>query len=71
MGIIAAWLLQVKEGEENKFVTFIKEFRLKKVGLVRYLIIALMFVVVYYVSQNTTSNSWPTLTAIFVKGFYV
>ncbi|MCG3716582.1 acyltransferase, partial [Aliarcobacter butzleri] len=71
MGIIAAWLLQVKEGEENKFVTFIKEFRLKKVGLVRYLIIALMFVVVYYVSQNTTANSWPTLTAIFVKSFYV
>ncbi|MFY4816686.1 acyltransferase family protein [Aliarcobacter butzleri] len=71
MGIIAAWLLQVKEGEENKFVTFIKEFRLKKVGLVRYLIIALMFVVVYYVSQNTTANSWPTLTVIFVKGFYV
>ncbi|WP_152018524.1 acyltransferase family protein [Aliarcobacter butzleri] len=71
MGIIAAWLLQVKEGEENKFVTFIKEFRLKKVGLVRYLIIALMFVVVYYVSQNTTANSWPTLTTIFVKGFYV
>ena len=71
MGIIAAWLLQAKEGEENKFVTFIKEFRLKKVGLVRYLIIALMFVIVYYVAQNTTSNSWPTLTAIFVKGFYV
>ena len=71
MGIIAAWLLQVKEGEENKFVTFIKEFRLKKVGLLRYLIIALMFVVVYYVSQNTTANSWPTVTAIFVKSFYV
>ncbi|WP_323593171.1 acyltransferase family protein [Aliarcobacter butzleri] len=71
MGIIAAWLLQAKEGQENKFVTFIKEFRLKKVGLVRYLIIALMFVVVYYVSQNTTANSWPTLTAIFVKSFYV
>ncbi|MFW2606935.1 acyltransferase family protein [Aliarcobacter butzleri] len=71
MGIIAAWLLQAKEGQENKFVTFIKEFRLKKVGLVRYLIIALMFVIVYYVAQNTTANSWPTLTAIFVKSFYV
>lgn len=71
MGIVAAWLLQVKEGKENKLVNFIKEFRLKKFGIVRYLIIALMFVIVYYVSLHTTSASWPTLTQIFVNGFYV
>jgi len=70
LGIVIAWLLQVKDGEENKFVKFIKNFRDNSQDI-RYIIIAIMFVIVFYVSQRTGANSWPILTSILGEGFFV
>lgn len=70
MGIILAWLLQVKEGEKNRFIEYIKDFRDNSKDM-KYIVIAIMFVIVFYVSQRTGAGSWPTLTAILGQGFFV
>ena len=70
MGIILAWLLQVKEGEKNKFIEYIKDFRDNSKDM-KYIVIAIMFVIVFYVSQRTGAGSWPSLTAILGQGFFV
>jgi len=70
LGIIIAWLLQVKDDKENKFVNFMKNFRDNSQDI-RYIIIAIMFVIVFYLSQRTGAGSWPTLTSILGQGFFV
>ncbi|MGJ0358796.1 acyltransferase family protein [Aliarcobacter cryaerophilus] len=70
MGIILAWLLQVKEGEKNRFIEYIKDFRDNSKDM-KYIVIAIMFVIVFYVSQRTGAGSWPSLTAILGQGFFV
>ena len=70
MGIILAWLLQVKEGEKNKFIEYIKDFRDNSKDM-KYIVIAIMFVIVFYVSQRTGAGSWPALTSILGQGFFV
>ena len=70
MGIILAWLLQVKDGEKNRFIEYIKDFRDNSKDM-KYIVIAIMFVIVFYVSQRTGAGSWPTLTAILGQGFFV
>ncbi|MCT7443966.1 acyltransferase family protein [Aliarcobacter cryaerophilus] len=70
MGIILAWLLQVKEGEKNRFIEYIKDFRDNSKDM-KYIVIAIMFVIVFYVSQRTGAGSWPTLTSILGQGFFV
>lgn len=70
MGIILAWLLQVKEGEKNRFIEYIKDFRDNSKDM-KYIVIAIMFVIVFYVSQRTGAGSWPALTAILGQGFFV
>ncbi|WP_228138263.1 acyltransferase family protein [Aliarcobacter cryaerophilus] len=70
MGIILAWLLQVKEGKKNRFIEYIKDFRDNSKDM-KYIVIAIMFVIVFYVSQRTGAGSWPTLTAILGQGFFV
>lgn len=70
MGIILAWLLQVKEGDKNKFIEYIKDFRDNSKDM-KYIVIAIMFVIVFYVSQRTGAGSWPTLTSILGQGFFV
>ena len=70
MGIILAWLLQIKEGEKNRFIEYIKDFRDNSKDM-KYIVIAIMFVIVFYVSQRTGAGSWPTLTAILGQGFFV
>mgnify|MGYP001484326719 FL=1 len=70
MGIILAWLLQVKEGEENRFIEYIKDFRDNSKDM-KYIVIAIMFVIVFYVSQRTGAGSWPALTSILGQGFFV
>ena len=70
MGIILAWLLQVKEGKKNRFIEYIKDFRDNSKDM-KYIVIAIMFVIVFYVSQRTGAGSWPALTAILGQGFFV
>ena len=70
MGIILAWLLQVKDGEKNRFIEYIKDFRDNSKDM-KYIVIAIMFVIVFYVSQRTGAGSWPALTAILGQGFFV
>ncbi|MGJ0455323.1 acyltransferase [Aliarcobacter cryaerophilus] len=70
MGIILAWLLQVKEGEKNRFIEYIKDFRDNSKDM-KYIVIAIMFVIVFYVSQRTGAGSWPALTTILGQGFFV
>lgn len=70
MGIILAWLLQVKEGEQNRFIEYIKDFRDNSKDM-KYIVISVMFVIVFYVSQRTGAGSWPSLTAILGQGFFV
>ena len=70
MGIILAWLLQVKEGEKNRFIEYIKDFRDNSKDM-KYIVISIMFVIVFYVSQRTGAGSWPALTAILGQGFFV
>ena len=70
MGIILAWLLQVKEGEKNIFIEYIKDFRDNSKDM-KYIVMAIMFVIVFYVSQRTGAGSWPSLTAILGQGFFV
>ena len=70
MGIILAWLLQVKDGEKNRFIEYIKDFRDNSKDM-KYIVIAIMFVIVFYVSQRTGAGSWPTLTSILGQGFFV
>ena len=70
MGIILAWLLQVKEGEQNRFIEYIKDFRDNSKDM-KYIVIAIMFVIVFYVSQRTGAGSWPALTSILGQGFFV
>ena len=72
LGIIFAWLLFETKDKENKFVIYLKNFRNNpNNSLVRYIVIALMFVVVVYMSLHTTANHWPTLTAFLGKGYFV
>ena len=70
MGIILAWLLQVKDGEKNRFIEYIKDFRDNSKDM-KYIVIAIMFVIVFYVSQRTGAGSWPALTSILGQGFFV
>ena len=70
MGIILAWLLQVKDGQNNRFIEYIKDFRDNSKDM-KYIVIAIMFVIVFYVSQRTGAGSWPSLTAILGQGFFV
>lgn len=70
MGILLAWLLQVKEGEKNRFIEYIKDFRDNSKDM-KYIIIFIMFAIVFYVSQRTGAGSWPALTAILGEGFFV
>ena len=70
MGIILAWLLQLKEGEKNRFIEYIKDFRDNSKDM-KYIVIAIMFVIVFYVSQRTGAGSWPALTSILGQGFFV
>ncbi|RBQ30985.1 acyltransferase [Arcobacter sp. FW59] len=70
LGIIAAWLVQIKDGQENKFVSYVKNFRDNSKDM-KYIVMAIMFVIVFYVSQRTGANSWPTLKDILGQGFFV
>ena len=70
MGIILAWLLQVKEGKKNRFIEYIKDFRDNSKDM-KYIIIFIMLAVVFYVSQRTGAGSWPALTSILGQGFFV
>jgi len=70
LGMIAAWLLMETKDKENKLVKTLKEFRNKANGP-RLAIIAVMLLLAGYMSLHTTANHWPTLSAIFVKGFFV
>ena len=70
MGIVCAWLLMETKDKQNKLVKAIKKFR-NNSNLLRLIIIALMFLIVAYMSLHTTANHWPTLTSILGKGFYV
>ncbi|PRM97762.1 acyltransferase [Aliarcobacter cryaerophilus ATCC 43158] len=70
MGIILAWLLQVKEGKKNRFIEYIKDFRDNSKDM-KYIIIFIMFAIVFYVSQRTGAGSWPALTSILGQGFFV
>lgn len=70
LGIIFAWLLFETKEKENKLVKVLKHFR-NESKFMPYVIIALMLVVVVYMSLHTTANHWPTLTAILGKGYFV
>ena len=70
LGIIFAWLLFETKEKENKLVKILKHFR-NESKFMPYVIIALMLVVVVYMSLHTTANHWPTLTAILGKGYFV
>jgi peptidoglycan/LPS O-acetylase OafA/YrhL len=70
LGIIFAWLLFETKEKENKLVTYLKQFRNESKGL-PYIVMALMVVVVVYMSLRTTANHWPTLTAILGKAYFV
>ncbi len=70
MGIILAWLLQVKEGTDNKFVSYVKNFRDNSKDM-KYIVMAIMFSIFAYVSLNTGAGSWPKLTSFFTQGFFV
>lgn len=70
LGIIFAWLLFETKEKENKLVTFLKKFRNESKGL-PYIIMALMVLVVVYMSLRTTANHWPTLSAVLGKGYFV
>lgn len=69
LGIVFAWLLFETKDKENKFVTAFKKFRSQTKD--SYLVIALMLVVVVYMSLHTTSGHWPKLTAILGQGYFV
>ncbi len=70
LGIIFAWLLFETKDKENKLVKVLKHFR-NESKFMPYIVIALMLVVVVYMSLHTTANHWPTLTAILGKGYFV
>jgi len=70
LGIILAWLLQSKDGNDNKFVAYIKDFRDNSQDI-KYIVVAIMFFIVAYVSLRTGAGSWPKLTAFFGQGFFV
>lgn len=69
LGIIFAWLLFETKDKENKLVRYLKHFRSQTKD--SYLVIALMLVVVVYMSLHTTANHWPTLTSILGQGYFV
>ena len=69
LGIVFAWLLFERKDKENKFVAAFKKFRSQTKD--SYLVIALMLVVVVYMSLHTTSGHWPKLTAILGQGYFV
>ncbi|MBP7769558.1 MAG: acyltransferase [Aliarcobacter sp.] len=71
LGIIAAWLLVKSKEKENKLVVFLENFRNNSKGISRYLVIAIMFVIVIYMSLNTSASSWPILKSILGKGYFV
>ena len=71
LGIIAAWLLMKSKEKENKLVKFLEDFRNNSTGISRYLVIAIMFALVYYMSLNTSASSWPVLSSILGKGYFV
>ena len=70
LGIVFAWLLFETKDKENKLVKSLKKFRNESNGM-SIIVIALMIIVAGYMSLHTTSSSWPTLTAILGKGFFV
>jgi peptidoglycan/LPS O-acetylase OafA/YrhL len=70
LGIVFAWLLFETKDKENKLVKTLKHFR-NEAKVMPLVVIALMLVVVVYMSLHTTSSSWPTLTAILGQGFFV
>lgn len=70
LGIVFAWLLFETKDKENKLVKTLKHFR-NEAKIMPLVVIAVMLVVVVYMSLHTTSSHWPTLTAILGKGFFV
>jgi peptidoglycan/LPS O-acetylase OafA/YrhL len=70
LGIVFAWLLFETKDKENKLVKTLKKFR-NEAKIMPLVVIAVMLVVVVYMSLHTTSSHWPTLTAILGKGFFV
>ena len=70
LGIVFAWLLFETKDKENKLVKTLKHFR-NEAKVMPLVVIAVMLVVVVYMSLHTTANHWPTLTAILGKGFFV
>ena len=71
MGIVCAWLLRKEKDKENKLVTFLTNFRNESKGIARYVVIALMLVVVVYFSLRSNAGHWPTLTAFLKQGYFV
>ncbi|MDD2895984.1 MAG: acyltransferase [Aliarcobacter sp.] len=69
LGIVFAWLLFETKDKENKLVTYFKKFKSQTKD--SYLVIALMLVVVVYMSLHTTSGHWPKLTAFLGQGYFV
>ena len=70
LGIVFAWLLFETKDKENKLVKVLKHFR-NETKVIPTVVIVIMLAVVVYMSLHTTSSSWPTLTAILGKGFFV
>jgi peptidoglycan/LPS O-acetylase OafA/YrhL len=70
LGMVFAWLLFETKDKENKLVKTLKHFR-NEAKVMPLVVIAVMLVVVVYMSLHTTANHWPTLTAILGKGFFV
>ena len=70
LGMVFAWLLFETKDKENKLVKVLKHFR-NETKIMPTVVIVLMLAVVVYMSLHTTSSSWPTLTAILGKGFFV
>jgi peptidoglycan/LPS O-acetylase OafA/YrhL len=72
LGIVAAWLLMETKEKENKLVKALKNFRNNSSNsIIHYVIIAVMLVIVVYMSLHTTANHWPKLTALLGKGYFV
>ena len=70
LGMVFAWLLFETKDKENKLVKVLKHFR-NETKIMPTVVIVLMLAVVVYMSLHTTSSSWPTLTEILGKGFFV
>ncbi|OCL86813.1 Acyltransferase family protein [Aliarcobacter thereius] len=70
LGILGAWILYSKDGVDNKFVTYVKNFRDNSKDF-KYIIIFLMFVIIYYFAQRQVGDFWPRLQSLSIPNFYI